>query len=320
MLRLCDPAQPRTQRHFSKAVDRVASTSLLASAPLHDKARLLSISGKGAGAWLGVIPSEALGYVFSPREFSILLKWWCGMAVYDSVCACPGCGAAMDLRGYHALTCTHMGSFGVRHNALREIFLTFLHRAGITSAVREAPSLPTGSAARPADIFIPDFVPPKAACLDFAVTHPQQTNIIKCASVCAGAAAAQYEEAVKDMKFGAACEAAGLVLVPMVVETYGRWGERSAEAFQLVSKACASQASEKVAAAGAHIRHSLSVGLQRLNARILLARANPGAEIFMAPVDLDGGSGAAEFVAGRVDEVADEVAAALDEYLPPDEV
>ena len=186
--------------------------------------------------------------------------------------------------------------------------------------MRENPPLLPGSAARPADIFIPDFVPPKAACLDFAVTHPQQSNIIKCASVCTGAAAAQYEEAVKDMKFGAACEAAGLVLVPMVVETYGRWGERSAEAFQLVSKACASQASEKVAAAGAHIRRSLSVGLQRLNARILLARANPGAEIFMAPVDLDGGPGAAEFVAGRVDEVADEVAAALDEYLPPDEV
>ena len=304
----CDPAQPRTQRYFSEAVDRLAFASLLASAPLHDKARLLSISGHGAGAWLGVIPSEALGYVLSPREFSILLKWWCGMAVYDSVCACPGCGAAMDLRGYHALTCTHMGSFGVRHNALREIFLTFLHRAGITAAVREAPSLLPGSAARPADIFVPDFVPPKAACLDFAVTHPQQTNIIKCASVCAGAAAAQYEEAVKDMKFGAACEAAGLVLVPMVVETYGRWGERSAAAFQLVSKACAGQASEKVAAAGAHIRRSLSVGLQRLNARILLARANPSAEIFMEPVDLDRGPGAGELVAGRVDEVADALA------------
>jgi len=62
------------------------------------------------------------------------------------------------------------------------------------------------------------------------------------------------------------------------------------------------------------------VGLQRLNTRILLARANPCAEIFMEPVDSDGGPGAAEFVAGRVDVVADEVAAALDEYLPPDEV
>ncbi len=40
----------------------------------------------------------------------------------------------------------------------------------------------------------------------------------------------------------------------------------------------------------------------------------------MEPVNLDGGPGAAEFVAGRVDGVADEVAAALDEYLSPDEV
>ena len=303
-----DPAQPHTQRYFSEAVDQHAFASLLASAPLLDKARLLSISGQGAGAWLGVIPSEALGYVLVPCEFSVLLKWWCGLAVYDSVCACPGCGAAMDLRGYHALTCTHMGSFGVRHNALREIFLTFLHRAGITSAVREAPSLLPGSAARPADIFIPDFEPPKAACLDFAVTHPQQTNIIKCASVCAGAAAAQYEEAVKEMKFGADCKAAGLILVPMVVETYGRWGDRSAEAFRLVSKACANQASEKVAAAGAHIRRSLSVGLQRLNARILLARANPLVEILMEPVDLDEGSREDDAVPGRVGEVCEALA------------
>ena len=228
--------------------------------------------------------------------------------MYDSVCACPGCGAAMDLRGYHALTCTHMGSFGVRHNALREIFLTFLHRAGITSAVREAPSLLPGSAARPADVFIPDFEPPKAACLDFAVTHPQQTNIIKCASVCAGAAAAQYEEAVKEMKFGADCKAAGLILVPVFVETYGRWGDRSAEAFRLVSKACANKASEKVAAAGAHIRRSLSVGLQRLNARILLARANPLVEILMEPVDLDEGSREDDAVPGRVGEVCEALA------------
>ena len=80
-----DPAQPHTQRYFSEAVDQHAFTSLLASAPLLDKARLLSISGQGAGAWLGVIPSEALGYVLAPCEFSVLLKWWCGLAVYDSV-------------------------------------------------------------------------------------------------------------------------------------------------------------------------------------------------------------------------------------------
>ena len=67
---------------------------------------------------------------------------------------------------------------GVRHNALRDVCLKYLKLAGVP-AQAEAPSLLPGSAARPADIFFPDFVPPDAksatpACLDFAITHPQQ--------------------------------------------------------------------------------------------------------------------------------------------------
>ena len=102
--------------------------------------------------------------------------------------------------------------------------------------------------------------------------------------MCGGAAAERYEGAVKDAKFGEECKAAGLLLVPMVVEVFGRWGERSAEAMKLATKGCANRASERVAFAGAHVRKSLSVTLQRLNARILLARMNPAAEVFADPV------------------------------------
>ena len=96
--------------------------------------------------------------------------------MYDAARACPGCGTAMDVFGYHALTCAHMGGLGVRHNALRDVWLKYLKLAGVP-AQAEAPSLLPGSAARPADIFVPDFVPPDAksatpACLDFAITHP----------------------------------------------------------------------------------------------------------------------------------------------------
>jgi hypothetical protein len=195
-------------------VDQQAFAALLAAASLLDRARLLSVSGRGAAAWLGVIPSADLGYVLTPPEFTVLIKWWCGMDVFGSVFACPSCGYAMDRAGYHALTCRHAGSLGVRHNALREIFLDFLDRAGI-EATREAPSLLPGSAARPADIFVPNFAAAQPACLDFAVTHTLQPNILQCASVCGGAAAEQYEVAVKEAKFGAECRAAGLLLVPM---------------------------------------------------------------------------------------------------------
>ena len=102
---------PRTQRHFSEAVDKHAFASLLASVPTLDKARLLSVSGRGAGAWLGVIPSESLGYVLTPAEFTVLIKWWCGMDVFGTGIACPGCGAAMDKVGYHALG-SHVATWG----------------------------------------------------------------------------------------------------------------------------------------------------------------------------------------------------------------
>ena len=252
-----------------------------------------------------VIPSVSLDYTFSPREFSVLLRWWCGMNVFDAVFACPGCGTAMDQAGYHALTCRRMGSFGVRHNALRETFLHFLSLAGIP-AEREAPSLLSGSAARPADIFVPNFAGTQAACLDFAVTHTQQPNIIECASVCGGEAAKQYEVTVKDAAFGTECKAAGLVLVPMVVEVFGRWGIRSEQAMKLASKGCANRASERVVAAGAHLRRSLSVTLQRLNARILLAHMDPASEVFADPVPLPPDRGMRPFV----DAVADAIDAA----------
>ena len=114
------------------------------------------------------------------------------------MCSTPGCGAALDRADNHALTCRHLGSFGVRQNALQEAVLQFLSQAGIKDAVREAPSLLPGTAARPADIFVPNYAGTKAACLDFAVTHTQQPNTIERASVCAGAAAEQYELKVKE--------------------------------------------------------------------------------------------------------------------------
>ena len=57
---VCDPASPRTQRFFSESVDKFCFAALLADAPLRDKARLLSVSGKGAGAWLGSSPLSPL--------------------------------------------------------------------------------------------------------------------------------------------------------------------------------------------------------------------------------------------------------------------
>lgn len=274
----------RSQQDYSKAVDARAFQSLLSQCEQFDRARLLSVSGDGASLWLGAVPSASLGYILDAREFTTALKLWFGMNIYDAPFACPGCGAAMDLVGYHALSCTHLGSFGVRHNALRDVFLRFLSLAGI-EAEREASSLLPGTAARPADILLPSFESPGiGACLDFAVTHPQQPNFVNRAGASAGAAAELYETTVKEAKFGKDCKAAGLVLIPMVVETFGRWGERAEEAFRFVAKACAARSNEKSTSASSHLRRALSVALLRSNVRILLGRLDPNAPFLGDPV------------------------------------
>ncbi len=70
-------------------------------------------------------------------------------------------GSELDVFGYHALTCSHLGGLGVRHNKLRDVWLRYFMLAGIP-AQKETPSLLPGSAARPADIFVPHFLPPDA--------------------------------------------------------------------------------------------------------------------------------------------------------------
>ena len=59
-----DPSSIRSQRIFSEAVDKFAFAELRDVLPPFDKARLLSVSGQGAGRVArGVIPSLTLGYV-----------------------------------------------------------------------------------------------------------------------------------------------------------------------------------------------------------------------------------------------------------------
>jgi hypothetical protein len=285
------PGKPLKQRAVSEAIDKAMFKELCESSSLFDRARLLSQSGVGAGAWLGVIPSVELGYMFDSREFTTLLRFWLGQAVYDAPRACPGCGVAMDVFGYHALTCSHLGGLGVRHNKLRDVWLRYFKLAGIP-AQKEAPSLLPGSAARPADIFVPHFLPPdadtaKQACLDFAVTHPQQPSTLKRAGEVCGYSANEYAETVKEAKFGGQCTAAGVVLVPMVVETFGRWDSRADEVFAFVAKGSGARAGAGTERAASFLRRSLAVCLQRCNVHTLLGRLDPNGPELDDPFEAD---------------------------------
>ena len=280
---------PLKQRQLSFAVDNHIFASLLSSSPLLHKARLLSVSAPGASAWLGVIPSPSLNQVFDSRQFTALVRWWLGLPVYARVSACPTCGVAMDLFGYHALTCRTRGSLGVRHNALREVFLHFCNTAGIR-AERESPGLLPDSADRPADVLlpsqvhIPNYLPDSATCLDFAVTHPQQPTTIDRAGEETAAAATLYESKVKLPRYESECLANKLNFIPMVVEAFGAWGEKSEPVFKFVSRAAALCHSADEDKTLGYVRAAMSVVLQRHNANMLVKHRDPESPVVDGPV------------------------------------
>lgn len=284
-----DAKVPIVQRVCSEAVDLETTKAILIISPPLDQARLRSVAGVGAGAWLGVIPSVGLNQVFDSRQFTTLVRWWLGMSVYDDVSACPSCGEALDRLGYHALTCRTGGSLGVRHNALREVVMHYCKLAGI-NATREAPGLLPNSSDRPADvllpknIFIKGYNPSFPTCLDFAVTHPQQTVTLIRAGVESGSAAARYEEAVKLPRYLQECAANALDFIPMVVETFGTWGKLADPVLSFIARAAAFNSKNDEDKTESFLRAALSVTLMRYNANTLIKHRNPLSPTVDGPV------------------------------------
>ena len=284
-------AQASSQFVLSQAVDKATFSALVQSSSTFDRARLLAEASEGASSWLTVIPSSALNLVYDAREFTTLLRFWLGMPVFDSVCACPWCGVAQDCAGYHALTCKKTGLKVLRHNALRELFLHHCSLGGI-EAERETPGLlPDSPGERPADVLLPSsFAIPnfdsQPICLDFAVAHTQQNKYILRASVKSGAAAADYEENVKDKKYADECQKQGLRFVPMVVEVFGAWGEKAAPIIKFICRAVANRKGLDEDRADVYFRRACSVVLQRVrhNARALLRHRDPNAPAVDGPV------------------------------------
>ena len=281
------------QWRLSKLIDDFSFSTLLAGASDWNRARLLSVSSPGAGAWLGVVPSSALRQTLDPKEFSTLLRFWTGQSLFTESTDCPMCDTHMELFGFHALTCRSGGGLGVRHNALRDAFFYFVQRCGIVGVGRETAYLLSGSADRPADVLIPPsclvipgLIPSKPVCLDFAVTNPQQSSRLSRASVSAGAAAADYESKVKLPRYLDECRANGLGFVPMVVETFGAWGPAAIPVLDQISRAGASAKALEPELVGKYLRQTLSFTLQRLNAQILLKFISPTTEDLEDPIPI----------------------------------
>jgi hypothetical protein len=276
-------SEPPKQHTLSAAIDKRRWEQLFERSVPFDRARLRSAGAPGASSWLGVIPSYQFNQVFTSQQYTTLLKFWLGHELFPADAVCPACGDYNDRFGYHGLTCRSGGSLGVRHNALREVYLHFCKIARLP-AEREVPALLANLADRPADVLVlPAHGIDRPACIDFAVTNTLQTKTIHIAGVRVGEAAKVYEDTVKNPRYKFMCAEAGMDFIPMVVDCFGAWGPSANEAFALLSKAAASHENVSGNRANGHILRSMSVTLQRHNARALLARSPATPELEVIP-------------------------------------
>jgi hypothetical protein len=87
-----------SQKSLSGYVDKKIFDNLLSSLDNTGKARLLSASAHGAGAWLTVVPSKSLGLAMNNLQFSTAVKLLLGapQGISDGT-ICPSCNAFLLL-------------------------------------------------------------------------------------------------------------------------------------------------------------------------------------------------------------------------------
>jgi hypothetical protein len=201
---------------------RLADFVESASCTLHDKARLHSVSGAHASDWLRVIPRGE--FKLSNLQMTVSLKWFLGLPLCSVGLLCRSCQKPFDPCGAHAVTCNSDSGIISRHNALRDVVWKFAQKSGLT-AIREKAGIlgdAPGDKRRPADVLLRNFSLAKDYCLDLAVTSPYQQKFINQAATSPGHAAREYFK-LKEANYKQKVSDAGLVYVPMVVESFGRW-------------------------------------------------------------------------------------------------
>ena len=259
------------QHHLCEKLDKNIFAKLVETAGQADKARLLAINMKHAGAWLNILPIKSLGLNIPSSEYRTSLKLHLGEKVYSSSeqeSFCSMCKRSLlDPWGHHALICGESGDRIIRHNAVRDAILSLMKQAGLNARREEKNLLP----ARPGDIFVSNWSGGRGMAYDVTITSPMQTSLISRASLKSGIASS-LAETRKDDKFLSRCQAQGVGFTPIALETLGGIGELAIPVFKKLINLIASNLGEDKVDVATCFYQTVSLSLQRYNASMILSR------------------------------------------------
>ena len=212
------------QRPLSQAIDHAGFTRLLDSAPT-TRARALCQSSAlpKAGAWLGAMPSPALGLHLRDGDCRKSLRYWLGVPLYGSERPCQyvHCRGQADTFGHHQVGCGGDGDRIYRHNLLRDALYS-VARISALGPLKEVPGLIPGSLSRPADLYLPYWRRGRPAAMDVTVVSPLQKGLVGRAAETQGHALSVATRR-KVREHEDSCQEESIDFVPLAVETLGGW-------------------------------------------------------------------------------------------------
>jgi hypothetical protein len=235
--------------------------SLLDAGTEEDRARLLSCSEPGSGAWITAVPSEQ-EYRMSDAGYRFAVRLRLGLPPVDSLPQACVCGAALSANHNHFLVCQSLKatSMTTRHDHIVRSFAALARASGAEVIVE-----PSFDSDRPdAEISWADGVD----LVDVSVTHAGLSALQR-GSAREPLRAARTRELMKIARYAALVRDYNARFVPLVFETYGALGEGTQHFISKLNSARLAQPDARsLPDQTGLIMQRLAVALQNGNARV----------------------------------------------------
>jgi hypothetical protein len=246
------------QRTWDKA--SIDADMLLLRASLQDRrdrARLMAVSAPHSGDWLHALPITACGLRLDDEAVRIAVGLRLGCAICEPH-TCP-CGAAVDGRGYHGLSCRRSAGRAIRHHQVNDLIWRALNRAGVPS-VKEPTGLFRTDGKRPDGLTQIPWQGGRCLTWDVTVTDTMAESYLDSTAVTAGAAA-ESAASRKEDKYQVL--QSSYTFVPIALETFGPINSKAALFLSELSNRLT--LSSKDDRESAFLYQRLSVLIQRFN-------------------------------------------------------
>ena len=196
-------------------VNHTFQTLLSTHTDKYNRARLLAAKAAHSGDWLHAVPISSCGLRLNNDAVRVAVGFRLGSELcqpYQCIC-----GASVDTRGSHALSCKRNPGRSQRHHFVNDLIWRSISKAGYPS-IKEPQGLLRTDGKRPDGLTLLPWKDGRCATWDVTVTDTVATSYLSATSSCAGSAA---EAAAKKKEDKYVVISSSYHFFPLAFETFG---------------------------------------------------------------------------------------------------